>query len=210
MHPIYSIRPKMMFGSVTEHFATVLHENRCKIFVSGHNAQFQGTKLPKKGPLRTHPIYSNRPKTMFGCVSKHFATLLHENHVKLVFQCRINIFSISKLKTKFLYKWIQSTPLDPKWCLGVFRSISQQFSMKIGAKFVFWCIMHNFGVSNFQKMVCYERIQSTPIDPKRCLRVFRTISQHFCLKLGVKLVFQCRMHNFDTPKLKTKCRYKCI
>ena len=81
-HPIYSIRPKMMFGSVSEHFATLLYENRCKTCVSWQKAQFQGTKLPKKGLLQTHPIYSNIPQTMFGSVSEHFATLLHENRCK--------------------------------------------------------------------------------------------------------------------------------
>jgi hypothetical protein len=29
-HPFYSIRPKMMFGSVSEHFANLRHAKRCK------------------------------------------------------------------------------------------------------------------------------------------------------------------------------------
>jgi hypothetical protein len=44
----------------------------------GRNALFWGTNLSKKVLPRTHPIYTFRPKTMFGSVSKHFAYLRHE------------------------------------------------------------------------------------------------------------------------------------
>jgi hypothetical protein len=57
--PFYSIRPKMMFGCVSEHFAK--HVERCKTCVSGLNALFQGTEVLK------HPFYSVGPKMMFGC-----------------------------------------------------------------------------------------------------------------------------------------------
>jgi hypothetical protein len=66
-HPFYSIRPKMMFRSVSEHFDV----KRCKTCVSRLNALFGGTKVPK------HPFYSIRPKIMFGSVSEHFANLRH-------------------------------------------------------------------------------------------------------------------------------------
>jgi hypothetical protein len=70
-HPFYSIRPKMMFGSVSEHFANLRHVKRCKTCVSGMNALFQGTEAAK------HLFYSIRPKMMFGSLSEHFANLRH-------------------------------------------------------------------------------------------------------------------------------------
>ena len=76
-HPIYSIRPTMMFRSVSEHYTTLLQENQCKTCVSVQNVQFRGTELAGKFSLRTHPIYSIRLKTMFGSISEHVATLLH-------------------------------------------------------------------------------------------------------------------------------------
>ena len=61
--PFYSIRPKMMFESLSEHFANHRHIKRCKTYVSSPNALFQGTKVVK------HPFYSIGPKMMFGSVS---------------------------------------------------------------------------------------------------------------------------------------------
>jgi hypothetical protein len=46
-HPFYSIGPKMMFGSVSEHFANLRHIKRCHTYVSGRNALFQGTEVAK-------------------------------------------------------------------------------------------------------------------------------------------------------------------
>jgi hypothetical protein len=55
-HPLYSIRPKMMFGSVSEHFANLRYVERCKTRVSGLNALFWGTEVAN------NPFYSIRPK----------------------------------------------------------------------------------------------------------------------------------------------------
>jgi hypothetical protein len=66
-HPFYSIRPKMMFGSVSEHLANLRLAKRCKTCVSGLNALFRGTEVAK------HPFYSIRPKMMFGSGLDHFA-----------------------------------------------------------------------------------------------------------------------------------------
>jgi hypothetical protein len=79
-HPFYSIGPRMMFGSVSEHFANLRHVKRCKTCVSGLNALFCGTEVVK------HPFYSIGPKMMFGSVSEHFANLQHVKDSKLVFQ----------------------------------------------------------------------------------------------------------------------------
>jgi hypothetical protein len=70
-NPFYSIRPEMMFVSVSEHFANLQHVKRCKTCVSSLNALIQGTEVAK------HPFYSIRPKMMLGSVSEHFANLGH-------------------------------------------------------------------------------------------------------------------------------------
>jgi hypothetical protein len=44
-HPFYSIRPKMMFWSVSEHLANPQHVQRCKTCVSGLNALFGVSKV---------------------------------------------------------------------------------------------------------------------------------------------------------------------
>jgi hypothetical protein len=65
-HPFCSIGTKMMFQSVTEQFAHLLHVKRCKTCVSGLNALFRGTKVAK------HAFYSIETKMLFRSVSKHF------------------------------------------------------------------------------------------------------------------------------------------
>ena len=114
-HPFYFIGPKMMFWSVSEHFANLRNVKRSKTCVSGLNALFRGTEVVK------HPFYSIGPKMMFRSVSEHFANLRHVKDAKLVFRVWMHYFWVLKL-------WIiHSTPLDPKCCLGVFRSISLTF-----------------------------------------------------------------------------------
>jgi hypothetical protein len=61
-HPFYSIRPKLLFVSISEHLANLRHVKRCKICVSGLNALFRYTEVAK------HPFYSIRLKMMFESV----------------------------------------------------------------------------------------------------------------------------------------------
>jgi hypothetical protein len=69
--PFYSIRPKMMFGSVSEHFNNHFHVKICKTCVSGLHALFWGNKVAK------HQFYSIAPKMIYGSVTEHFANLRH-------------------------------------------------------------------------------------------------------------------------------------
>jgi hypothetical protein len=46
-HPFKSIGPKMMYGSVSEHFANPWQVKDKKTRVSGPNAIFRGTKVVK-------------------------------------------------------------------------------------------------------------------------------------------------------------------
>jgi hypothetical protein len=114
----YSIRHKMMFGSVSEHFNNLLHVKRCKTCVLGLNALFRGTKVAK------HPFYSIGPKLIYRNVTKHFTNLLHVKRCKTCVSGLNALFWVPKLSKCFCNKSIHSTPLDPKWCLGVFQSIS--------------------------------------------------------------------------------------
>jgi hypothetical protein len=88
-HPFYSIRRKLMFGGVSDHFTKLGHVKRCEIYVSGLNVLFRCKEVVK------HPFYSIRRKLMFGSVSEHFAKL---HHVK---RCEIFVsghyFSVMKL-----------------------------------------------------------------------------------------------------------------
>jgi hypothetical protein len=111
-HLFYSIRPKMMFGSVSEHFDNLLHVKRCKTCVSGLNALFRCTKVVK------HHFYSIGPKMIYGSVTEHFANHLHVKRWKLVFRAWMHYCGVLKLRS------IHSTPLDPKWYMGVLRSTS--------------------------------------------------------------------------------------
>jgi hypothetical protein len=153
-HPLYSIGPKMMFGSVSEHFANLRHVKRCKTCVSGLNALFRGTEVSKHpfyyiGPkmmfatvsehfanlrhikicnscvtslnalfrgieVAIYPFYYGRPNMMFGSGLDHFANLWTWKDEKLVFRAWIHFFEVPKLWS------IHSTPMDPKWCLGMF------------------------------------------------------------------------------------------
>jgi acid stress-induced BolA-like protein IbaG/YrbA len=108
--PFYSIGPKMMIGSVSEHFADLRHVNRCKPCVSGLNALFRGTKVAK------YRLYSIRTKMMIRSVSEHFANFRHVKRCKTCVRARMHYFGVPKLRS------IHSTPLEPKWCLGVFRA----------------------------------------------------------------------------------------
>jgi hypothetical protein len=88
---------------------------RWKTRVLGPNAVFRGTKVVK------HPFKSIGPKMMFGSISEHFANPRQVKDEILVFRARMHYFRVPKLWS------IHSSPLDPKWCLWVFRMISLTF-----------------------------------------------------------------------------------
>jgi hypothetical protein len=87
--------------------------NKVQNFCSSLNALFRGTKVVK------HPFKSIRPNMMYGSVSEHFANPWQVKDKILVFRARMQYFGVPKLWS------IHSSTLDPKWCLEVFRSISQ-------------------------------------------------------------------------------------
>jgi acid stress-induced BolA-like protein IbaG/YrbA len=101
----------------SDHFANLQHVKRWKTCVSSLNALFRGTKLAK------HPFYSIETKMMFGSISEHFANLRHVERLKTCVRTRMHYLRVPKL-------WnLHSSLLDPKWCLGVFQSISLTFNV---------------------------------------------------------------------------------
>ena len=138
---------------------------------------------------------------MFHSILQTFGTKTIE---KLLFWGRMHYFRISNFWKMFCHEHIQSNVLDPKLCLLEFRSISQTFDTKNHEKLVLQGWMHYFRVPKFLKMFCHERIQSTPLDPKCSLRVFRSISQTSSMKNDEKLVFRAWMQYFGVSKLRKK------
>jgi hypothetical protein len=103
---------------------------------------------------------------MFESVSEHFSNLWHVKDEKLVFRARMHYFGVQKLWS------IHSSPLDPKWCLCVFR----MFSLTFGHTRRKTCVrawMHYFGVPKLWS------IHTSPLDIKWCLGLFRSISLTF-------------------------------
>ena len=144
------------------------------------------------------PLDTKRCLRVFRSISQTFNTL---NEAKLVFQTWMHYFRVSKLGKWFRNEIIHSNPLDPTWCLRVFRSTSQTFDTSNEAKLVFWVGMHYFEIPKLQKWFCNEISHSMPLDPKWYLRVFRSISQNFDTSNEAKLVFRPWMHYFGLPKL---------
>ena len=186
----------MMFGSISEDFANLRHENSCKSSVSRLNTLFRGTELQEKVLPRTHPIQHIRPKKMFGTVLEHFANLRQGKSCKTSVLRLTAIFWCTELSKKFCHEQIQYNRFDPKWCLGVFQRILRTFGTKNHAKLVFRAWKHYFRVPNFRKNFFHEHIQSNLLDRKRYLGVFRSISQTFNTKIHEKVVFRCWKHYF--------------
>jgi hypothetical protein len=157
-HPFYSIGTKTKFGSVSEHFANLRHVKRCKTCVSGLNALFQGTNVAK------HPFYSIGTKMMFGSVSEHFANL---RHVKTCKTCLSGLNALLRVPN---LRSIRSTPLEPKWCLGVFQSILLTFGMQKDTKHVF---APECTISGYQSCEASILVYWTQNVVWECFRVFR-------------------------------------
>jgi hypothetical protein len=101
---------------------------------------------------------------MFGTVTEHFANLRHVKDAKLVLQVWMHNFEAPKLRS------IHSTPLDPKWYMGVFRSISLTLGT---SRMKNSCFGPECTIAGVPKL---WSIHSSPLDPKGCLGVFRSIS----------------------------------
>jgi hypothetical protein len=145
------------FGSVSEHFGNLRHVKRWETCVSCLNALFRGTTLAKG------PFYSIGTKMMFGIVSEHFSNLRHEKRCKTCVRTRMHYFGVPKLRS------VHSTPLEPKWCLGLFQSISLTFDMKKDAKLVF---APECTISGYQSCEASILLHWNQNDVWECFRAF--------------------------------------
>ena len=116
----------------------------------------------------------------FRSISQTFDT---SNEANLMFRARIHYFRIPKLQKCFRNEINHSTPLEPKWCLRVFRSILQTFDTSNEAKLVFQAWMHYFKVTKLRKWFHNEVNHSTPLDPQI---MFESVSEHFANLQHVK------------------------
>jgi hypothetical protein len=126
-HPLYSIRFKMWFGCVSEHFANHQYVKRCKTCVSGLNALFRSwmqnscfanlrhvmrwktyvsarNTLFQDTEVAKHPFDYIGPKMMFESVSEHFTNLWHMKRSKSCVLGQNALFWVPKLRS------IHSTP----------------------------------------------------------------------------------------------------
>jgi hypothetical protein len=101
----------------------------------------------------------------------------------------MHYFSVLKLWS------IHSTPLEPTWCLRVFRSISLTFCTLKESKLVFQglnALFHGNEVANH------------PFYSIGTKMMFGSVSEYFItfgMKKDAKLVFRARMHYFGVLKL---------
>jgi GH24 family phage-related lysozyme (muramidase) len=84
-HLLYSIGPRIIFGSVIEHFANLRRVKDAKLVFRVWMHNFEVSKLVK------HSFYSIGPKMMSGTYSEHFA---HLRHVK---RCKTCVSSLNAL-----------------------------------------------------------------------------------------------------------------
>jgi hypothetical protein len=154
-HPFYSIWPKMMFGSVSEHFANLRQVKRCKTCVSCLNTLFQGTEAVK------HPFYSIGPKLIFGSVWEHFANLRQVKRCKTCVPSLNALFRGTKV-VKHLH-WIEN---DVWECFGAFRKPSTGIHMQN------LCFGSEYTVSGYQSCEVSILLHWTQIVVWECFRAF--------------------------------------
>ena len=175
-----------VFRSISQTFNTL---NEAKLLFQTWMHCFWVSKLGKwfrYEIIHSNPLDSRGCLRVFRSISQTFDW---SNEAKLVFSAGMH-YLIPKLRKWFRNEINHSTPLQPKWCLVVFWSISQNFVTSKEAKIVYRAWMDYFRVPKLGKWFLNEIIHSCPLDPRGCLRVFRSISQPFCTWNATKLVFR--------------------
>jgi hypothetical protein len=150
-----SIGPNMMFRSVSDYFTNLRQVKRCKTCVSGLNTVFRGTEVVK------HPLYSIGPKLMFRSVSECFSNLQQVKDVKLASEPECTISGHQSCET---------FPLVPKWCFGVFRSISLTLPGKTMQNL---CFGTEYSVSGYRSSEASTLLHWTQIDVSECFGAFQ-------------------------------------
>jgi hypothetical protein len=144
-HPFYSIGTKMMFGSVSEHFANLRHVKRCKTYVRTQMHYFRAPKL--------WSIHSSLwdPTWCLGVFWSILLTFDTKKDEKLVFRAWMHYFGVPNLRRN------HSTPWETKMMFG---SVSEHFANLRHVKRCKTCgrtQMHYFGVPKLRS------VHSTPL-----------------------------------------------
>ena len=119
---------------------------------------------------------------MFASALEHFATVCMKKVAKRVFWGRIYCFGVPSFRKICSHEHTQLSQIDLKRCFG---SVFEHFAtvcMKKVAKRLFRGRIHCFDVPNFRKICAHEHTQLSPMDLKRCLGVFWSISLPFAWK----------------------------
>jgi hypothetical protein len=203
-HPFYSIGPKMMFGSVSEHFANLQQVIRSKTCVSGLNALFWCTEVVN------HPFYCIGPKMMFGSVSEHFANLREVTRCKTCVRAAMQYFwvpkslnisigpkmmfgsvseyftnlrklkrcktYVSELNALFRGTEVVKHPFYSTGPIMMFGSASEHCTILWQVKRCKTCVWVWMQCFGVPKL---WSIHSTPLDPNWCLGLFQSISPTF-------------------------------
>jgi hypothetical protein len=138
IHLFYSIRRKIMFGNVLEHFVNLPRVNRCKTCVSGPNAPFRGTPFAKMVSHQIQPFYSIRPKMILMSILEHFVNLPRAKRCKTCVSVPNALFrgtQVAKMVSHLLHPLYS---FAPKMMIGSVLEHFGIFQNVKDAKLVFW------------------------------------------------------------------------
>jgi hypothetical protein len=82
IHPFDSVRLKIMFGAVLEHFVILPHVKSCKTYVLDLNIVFRGTEVVRIVSHQMHQYYSMGQKMMVWIVFVHFKNLCNVKKIQ--------------------------------------------------------------------------------------------------------------------------------
>ena len=187
-HPFYSIRAKMMFGSVSEQFANLRHVKRCKSCVSNLNALFRGTEVEKIISQQKRPFYSIRAKMMFGSVSEQFANLRHVKRCKSCVSDLNALFRGTRVE-KMISQ--QKRPFYSIRAKMMFGSVSEEFTNLEHVKRWKSCVSDLnalFRGTEAEKMISQQK---HPFYSIRAKMMFGSVSEQFANLLHVKIRKTC-------------------
>jgi hypothetical protein len=182
-HPFYSIRTKMMFGIVSEHFANLRHVKRCKTYVRTQMHYFRVPKLWSIHSSLLDPTW---------CLGVFWSILLTFDTKKMKNLCFVPECTISG------YQTCEGTILHH--CNKMmFGSVSEHFA---NLRHVKRCKTYVRTQMHYFRVPKLWSIHSSLWDPTWCLGVFWSILLTFDTKKDEKLVFRAWMHYFGVPNLR--------
>ena len=139
---------------------------------------------------RNQPFYPIRHQTMFESVLEHFANLQHVKRGK-TYVSGLNAVFVGTEVAKTVSQ--RKQPFYPSGPQTMFESVSEHFANLWDVKRGKICVRASlpyFGVPNCENGIATKSSILPPLDPKLCMRVFRSISQTSNMSNEAKLVFR--------------------